>query len=341
MPMDFSREVAHSGTTPEARPQARGSQPPRRRPCHAGDGAGDGKGLLNSSSLGLNGCCAVLSGMHDSYESPSPDGRPWAARRPDWAGHNGQDSGPVRSDQPTTPLRRTWRPPPGWGIDGPGQDSPIGAPETVSGAGPAPAGWAAKDPYLGQGSPAQAARGGPPGRHPVGPVARGAAPHYPIPHYPTPPGPLPYHTRKIPPWRAGWADYDPYFGYYHPASAERAAGLRRLSRLTWRAVELSTVAVAGLVVLLARSAQGATSHTAAARPTATPSVHAAVTQQAHKPHKPKRHHHHASSPAAPALAPPSAPPAPQAPPPPPPPPPAPAPAPPPPPVTTSGGSGGG
>ena len=280
---------------------------------------------MNSSSLALNGSCAVLPGMHDSYEPPPSDSRPWAARRPDWAGHSQQDDGPARADRPATPPGGTQVPPPGWA----GPDPLAGPPQPADTARLRRPDWAAPAPYPGH------AHGGPPKRRPAGPPRRDTSPHYPIAHYPTPPSEPPYPTRTMLPERPAWADFDPYFSYHHPVYA-RTAALRRLSRLTWRAVELSTIAAAGLVVLLARNAQGATNHVVAVKPAVSPSIHAAATQQAHQRHKPKRRHaHHSSSPAAPALAPPSAPPAP-----PPPPPPAPAP-PPPPPVTTSGGSGGG
>jgi hypothetical protein len=274
--------------------------------------------------------------MHDSYEPPaSYNGRPWAARLPGWAGHGQQDDGPAYPDQPPTPPGRSRVPPPDWAGHGLGQDPLTGPPDAASTARLRRPDWAAQDPYPGH------AHSSPPEHRPADPLARDSSPHYPIPRYPTPPSQPPYPTRTMRRGRSAWADFDPYFSYQHPAYA-RTAALSRLSRLTWRAVELSTVAAAGLVVLFARNAQGATSHVVAVKPTVSPSVHAAATQQAHHRHKPKRRHaHHSSSPATPALAPPSAPPAPPPPPPPAPPPPAPAPAPPPPPVTTSGGSGGG
>ena len=270
--------------------------------------------------------------MHDSYEPPPTyNGRPWAARRPGWAGHGQQDDRPVHPDRPATPPGGTRIPPPGWAGQDPGEGPLVGAEGAADTARLRRADWAAQGPYPGH------THGDPPEGRPAGPLARDTSPGYPIPLYPTGPSEPPYPTRTMPAARPAWADFDPYFSYHHPAYA-RTAALRRLSRLTWRAAELSVVAAAGLVVLLARSAQGATSHVVAVKPTVSPSAHAAATQPAPLRHKPKRRHtHQSSSPATPALAPPSAPPAPA---PPPPPPPAPAP-PPPPPVTTSGGSGGG
>ena len=83
----------------------------------------------------------------------------------------------------------------------------------------------------------------------------------------------------MPAWRQGWADYDPYAGYPvwpgHPAYGARNAGLRRLSKLTWRAAEVSAVVAVGFVALFARTAHSTASHTAAA-PGAKPSIHAAA-----------------------------------------------------------------
>ena len=61
-----------------------------------------------------------------------------------------------------------------------------------------------------------------------------------------------------------------------PPGAARAAGLRRLSRLTWRATQLSAVAAVGFAALFARTApaQKAASDTATA-PAATVSPTAA------------------------------------------------------------------
>jgi hypothetical protein len=60
-----------------------------------------------------------------------------------------------------------------------------------------------------------------------------------------------YPGRTAPFWPQGWAGYDPYSGYPiwpgHPAYAARNAGLHRLSKLTWRAAEVSAVIVIGFV----------------------------------------------------------------------------------------------
>ena len=159
--------------------------------------------------------------------------------------------------------------------------------------------------------------------------------------YPAPADRPAFPGRTMPFWRQGWADYDPYSAHPvwpgHPAYAARNAGLHRLSKLTWRAAEVSAVIVIGFVAFFARTAHGATS-TGHAKPNAKASAHAAAAHHAQKRHKHHHHHHHASGPApglAPPQAPPAAPAAPAAAPAPPPPPP------PPPPVTTSGGSGGG
>jgi hypothetical protein len=241
--------------------------------------------------------------MRDSYEPPA-DHRPWQARRPDWAAISQPQDHPAESGQPAHDTDPGLYP----GHTDPYGLSPVDrmppAPYPGRAAGPGgplerrPANWPVFDPY--QGHPGQ-------------------------PPYPAPPAPF---------WRQGWADFDPYAGHPawpgHPGHAARAAGLRRLSKLTWRAAELSAVIAVGFVALFARTVHSVASHTSA-----KPSIHAAATPTAAKQHKPKHHHHHHHR--APALAPPAAPPAP----PPPPPPPAAPPPPPPPPATTSGGSGGG
>jgi hypothetical protein len=263
--------------------------------------------------------------MRDSYE-PSSDHRPWQARRPEWPDH------PAYSRQPAVPPAGSPARLPDWAGHDLNQfeEQP---PEPSGPPGPSPADWAAHDPYL---------------RHPDGPAADGRAlerrPPYwlaydPYQYRPPVSSRPPYPPRPAPSWGLGWADYDPYSGYPvwpgHPAYATRNAGLRRLSKLTWRAAEVSAVIAVGFVALFARMPHGG--H-ASVKPAAKLSAHASATHHAHKRHK--HHRHHAIAPA-PALAPPAAPPAAAPPPPPPPPPPAPPPPPPPPPVTTSGGSGGG
>ena len=49
-----------------------------------------------------------------------------------------------------------------------------------------------------------------------------------------------------------------------PPGAARSAGLRRLSRLTWRATELSAVAAVGFATLFARTAPAQTADQSAA-----------------------------------------------------------------------------
>jgi hypothetical protein len=307
--------------------------------------------------------------MRDSHETPA-DHRPWQARHTDWAAPGPRQDNP---GQPTAPPADAQARPLRWSGLGLSQD-PVQPPEPSSGE-PGPAGWPAPDPnprrFPGDSGPAGprpanwaaqnsypdhqgglAAREGsleyrpanwvghdPYRRHPVVP---------PQPSYPAQP---PYPTHTVPLRHQGWADYDPYTGYPiwpgHPAYAERNAGLRRLSKLTWRAAEVSAIVVVGFVALFARTAHSAVKHVSAPH-SAKASIHAAAAHPAHNRHKPRhhRHHHHAGTAG---LAPPAAPPAAAPPPPPPPPPAAPAPAPaapappppPPPPATTSGGSGGG
>ncbi len=136
----------------------------------------------------------------------------------------------------------------------------------------------------------------------------------------------------------GW--YPPHAArYYEPIGEERTEGLRRLSRLTWRATQLSAVTAVGFAALFAHTAHSYATHTAAAikhtaKPPASPSPAPAKKHHHH-------HHHHgaaaavaspaaggAAAPSAPAPAPPSSAPAP--------PPPTSAP-----PPTSSGGSSGG
>lgn len=282
--------------------------------------------------------------MRDNYEPPA-DHRPWQARRPDWAAVSNYQDHPA---QPVVPPADAQAPlMKGEWTGGPGP-YPGHLPQDSNSLGLSPAGWAAQNPYHSR-ADGHAAPGGPLERRPADWPA-----YDPYQRQPAPPGPPPYPARAAPSWRQGWADFDPYSSYPpwpgHPGYAARNAGLRRLSKLTWRAAEVSAVIAVGFVALFARSANSATSH-AGAQQGAKPSIHAATTHHAHKQHKPKpRHHHHHVSAPAPGLAPPAAPPAappppapppPAAPPPPPPPAAPPPPAPPPPPVTTSGGSGGG
>jgi hypothetical protein len=281
--------------------------------------------------------------MRDSYEPPA-DHRPWQARRPDWAADSQRQDHSAGSGQPPAPLPENPVPLPGWAGRNLGQDL-MQSPDP-SGRAIRPAHDTQPGHYPGHGDPfglSPVDRTVPDLYHPgrgEGYAAQGGSlerrpdnwPAYdPYQRHPSHAGPPPYPARPAPFWRQGWADFDPYSGYPvwpgHPGYATRNAGLRRLSKLTWRAAEVSAVIAVGFVALFAR-----TVHSVASHASPKPSIHAAATPTAHKQHKRKRHHHHRA-----ALAPPAAAPAP----PPPPPPPAAPPPPPPPPVTTSGGSGGG
>ena len=120
---------------------------------------------------------------------------------------------------------------------------------------------------------------------------------------------------------AGDAYLDQATRFDEPAGAARAAGLRRLSRLTWRATQLGALATVGFATLFARTAPAAT---VTAPPHPTPSVKVSSRSPSPSPSPTKTHHrrhhrHHRpraapapSSPGAPAptLAPPTTPPAP-------------------------------
>ena len=94
-------------------------------------------------------------------------------------------------------------------------------------------------------------------------------------------GQPPYPAPAASFWRHGWADFDPYAGYPiwpgHPGYAARNAGLRRISKLSWRAAEVSAVIAVGFVALFARTAHSATSH-ASAQHSAKASIHAAAVR---------------------------------------------------------------
>jgi hypothetical protein len=332
---------------------------PRRRP----------QDLLKTSSGALNSGRAVLPDMRDSYETPA-DHRPWQARHTDWAALGPRQD---HTSQPATPPAEGQAQPPRWSGLGLSQD-PVQPPEPSHAPELGPAGWPGADPnprrFPGDSDPAGLrpldwAAQDPYPNHQGGRAAREGSLEYrpanwvghdPFRRHPIvpPQPPYPAHTAQFGPH--DWADCDPYTGYPiwpgHAAYAGRNAGLRRLSKLTWRAAEVSAVVAVSFVALFARTAHSATNHVSAQH-SAKPAIHAAAAHPARKQHKPKHHHHHHNA-STPALAPPAAPPAAPAPPPPPPPaapapapaapapaPAAPAPAPPPPPVTTSGGSGGG
>jgi hypothetical protein len=57
-----------------------------------------------------------------------------------------------------------------------------------------------------------------------------------------------------------------------PPGAARSAGLRRLSRLTWRATQLSAVTVVGFATLFARTAPAQTADQATTAPSIEPSA---------------------------------------------------------------------
>src|SRR5215471_2319367 len=84
-------------------------------------------------------------------------------------------------------------------------------------------------------------------------------------------------------------------GYYDddPAGLARSHGLRRLSRLIWRATQLGAIATVGFAVVFARTAPAATvsSHPA---PTATPKPAASASPSPSPSPKPTvhRHRHH-------------------------------------------------
>jgi hypothetical protein len=112
-----------------------------------------------------------------------------------------------------------------------------------------------------------------------------------------------------------------------PAGAARSAGLRRLSRLTWRATQLGALATVGFATLFARTAPAAT---VTSPPHPTPSVTVSRPSPSPSPspartHRRRPHHHHhrrvtpsaapsaaapSSAAPSPTLAPPTTPPAP-------------------------------
>jgi len=102
---------------------------------------------------------------------------------------------------------------------------------------------------------------------------------------------------------------DPYTdhrsGWDETPDAARSAGLRRLSRLTWRATQLGAIATVGFATLFARTAPA---QTVSSQPAPAPTVKAASAAPSPSPAKThhKRHHRHHHRPrptAAPAPAP--------------------------------------
>src|SRR5215469_1755458 len=79
-----------------------------------------------------------------------------------------------------------------------------------------------------------------------------------------------------------------------PLDAARSAGLRRLSRLTWRATQLGALATVGFATLFARTAPA---QTVTSPPHPTPSTHVSSpapspSPSATKAHRRHHHHHH-------------------------------------------------
>src|SRR5215472_2096781 len=86
-----------------------------------------------------------------------------------------------------------------------------------------------------------------------------------------------------------------------PLDAARSAGLRRLSRLTWRATQLGALATVGFATLFARTAPA---QTVSSPPHPTPSTHVSSPAPSPSPSATKahRHHHHRHHRARPAAA---------------------------------------
>jgi len=74
-----------------------------------------------------------------------------------------------------------------------------------------------------------------------------------------------------------------------PPGAARSAGLRRLSRLTWRATQLSAVTVVGFATLFARTAPAQTADQATTAPSTEPSA-SASSEATLAPSASERHH---------------------------------------------------
>jgi hypothetical protein len=97
-----------------------------------------------------------------------------------------------------------------------------------------------------------------------------------------------------PPATGGWYPDGPA-RHDEPVGEGRTQGLRRLSRLTWRATQLSAVTAVGFAALFAHTAHSYATNTAAtvkhsAKPTPSPSPSATVAK--------KHHHHHGAAAAA-------------------------------------------
>lgn len=89
-------------------------------------------------------------------------------------------------------------------------------------------------------------------------------------------------------------DWDPDYGtlFDEPAGEARRQGLRRLSRLTWRATQLSAISAVGFAALFGHTAHAQTVSTPApAKPSVKP-VSASPAPSPRPAHK-KKHHHKA------------------------------------------------
>jgi hypothetical protein len=95
--------------------------------------------------------------------------------------------------------------------------------------------------------------------------------------------------RPQPPARRRADPYDDFAARIDEAAGEtRAAGLRRLSKLTWRATQLSALATVGFVTLFVRSAPA---QTVSSQVKPAPSVKATTASPSPSPTKKKKHHH--------------------------------------------------
>jgi hypothetical protein len=86
--------------------------------------------------------------------------------------------------------------------------------------------------------------------------------------------------------QAGY-DYD-----YDPSGQARSHGLRRLSRLIWRATQLGALATVGFAVLFARTAPAATGSSHPPAPKAATKPSASPTPSPSPSPAPRRHRHH-------------------------------------------------
>jgi hypothetical protein len=109
--------------------------------------------------------------------------------------------------------------------------------------------------------------------------------------HPAPWSPVPPGQRA----GGGYRDHPTRLG--EPPGESRSDGLRRLSRLTWRATQLGALATVGFATLFARTAPAATTpgHPAP-KVTATASTAAPSPAASRAPHR--HRHHHAHKPAA-------------------------------------------